>query len=132
MLKCKGNKEELLDYAHKNEEFFGHVDYNTQQAIGEFLQSDKLRDKIVKRKEEKGEYNMCKALDDLYQEGIETGYARGHSEGRNEGRNEGRVEQLASLVKKKLEKNMSVDEIAEILEVDVDTIKELITKLKNE
>lgn len=128
MLKCKGNKEELLDYAHKNEEFFGHVDYNTQQAIGEFLQSDKLRDKIVKRKEEKGEYNMCKALDDLYQEGIETGYARGHSEGRNEGR----VEQLASLVKKKLEKNMSVDEIAEILEEDVDTIKELITKLKNE
>ena len=124
MLKCKGDKGKLLDYAHANEDFFGHVDYNTQQAIGEFLQSEKLRDKIVKRKEEKGEYNMCKALDDLYQEGIDKGYERGHSEGR--------MEQLMLQVKKKLEKNLPVDEIAEVLEEDVDTIKELIEKLKNE
>ena len=113
-----------MDYAHANEDFFGHVDYNTQQAIGEFLQSEKLRDKIVKRKEEKGEYNMCKALEDLYQEGIDKGYERGHSEGR--------MEQLMLQVKKKLEKNLPVDEIAEVLEEDVDTIKELIEKLKNE
>lgn len=42
------------------------------------------------------------------------------------------MEQLTNLVKKKLEKNMSVEEIAEILEEDVDTIKELIAKLKKE
>ncbi len=125
MLKCKRNKKELLDYAHANEDFFGHVDYNTQQAIGEFLQSDKLRDRMVKRKEaKKEEYNMCKALDDLYQEGIDKGYEKGHSEGRKE--------HLMDLVKKKLEKKMSVNEIAEVLEEDVDTIKALITKLKNE
>ena len=116
MLKCKGNKEKLLEYARENEEFFGHVDYNTKQAIGEFLQSDKLRDKIVKRKEEKEEYNMCKALDDLYQEGID----------------KGRMEHLANQVKKKLEKNMSANEIAEALEEEIDVIKGLIADLQKE
>lgn len=60
---------------------------------------------------------MCKALDDLYQEGIDKGYEKGLREGR--------MEQLTNLVKK-LGKNMSVNEIAEILEEDVDMIEKLI------
>lgn len=59
---------------------------------------------------------MCKALDDLYQEGID----------------KGRIEQLTKQVKKKLEKNMSANEIAEALEEDVDIIKGLIADLQKE
>ena len=50
----------------------------------------------------------------------------------NTGRAEGRAEHLTNQVKKKLEKNMSVNEIAETLEEDVDVIKELIAKLQKE
>lgn len=84
MLKCKGNKEKLQKYMHENEMFFGHVDYNTSQAISEFLQSESLAKKLVSREKEDGETNMCKALDDLYQEGIDLGEAKGRIEERSQ------------------------------------------------
>ena len=46
--------------------------------------------------------------------------------------NAGRADYLTNLVKKKLEKNLSVDEIAEVLEEDVEVIKELIEKLQKD
>lgn len=73
MLKCKKDKGKLIQYIQENEEFFGNVDYNTQQAIGEFLQSEQLAKKMVKRSDREESYNMCKALDDWYQEGVEKG-----------------------------------------------------------
>ena len=80
MLKCKKDKEKLLKYVHKNEDFFGEVDYNTQRAIAEFLQSEPFAKKIVRRKSKEARYNMCKALDDLYQEGVEKGIEKGRAE----------------------------------------------------
>ena len=80
MLKCKSNKEKLLKYAYENEDFFGHVDYNTWLAIGEFLQSKKLLKKVVKREDVKGEANMCKALEDLYQSGEHKGLVEVYQE----------------------------------------------------
>ncbi|MCC8139522.1 MAG: Rpn family recombination-promoting nuclease/putative transposase, partial [Lachnospiraceae bacterium] len=48
---------------------------------------------------------------------------------REEARKEGRMEKLAELVKKKLAKGKTVEEIADALEEDVDTIRELIAEL---
>ena len=73
MLKCRGNKEELVQYIRGNEPFFGNVDFNTQQAIAEFLQSKELMGKFVKRSHKEEKYNMCKALEEFYQDGVEQG-----------------------------------------------------------
>ena len=72
MLKCKNKGDDLQNYMKKNKAFFEHLDYNTSQAIGEFLQSEQLR-KMTKRDDGKGERNMCKAIEEIYQNGIEAG-----------------------------------------------------------
>ena len=90
MLKCKNKGDDLQKYMEKNKAFFEHLDYNTSQAIGEFLQSEQLR-KMTKRDNGKGERNMCKAIEEIYQNGIKTGEARG--EARGEVRGEVRGEQ---------------------------------------
>lgn len=72
MLKCKNKGDDLQKYMKKNKAFFEHLDYNTSQAIGEFLQSEQLR-KMTKRDNGKEERNMCKAIDEIYQNGIEAG-----------------------------------------------------------
>ena len=99
MLKCRSNKEELVRYIRGNETFFGNVDFDTQQAIAEFLQSKELMGKFVKRTHKEESYNMCKALEEFYQDGVEQGrqemrsaldeyYQDGVEQGRQETRNE--------------------------------------------
>ncbi len=63
------------------------------------------------------------------EEAREEGRAEGRAEGRVEGLTEGRAEKLAELVKKKLAKGQTTEEIADALEEDVDTIREVIASL---
>ena len=77
MLKCRGNKKELLDYMNKREEYFRNVDEETYQVMREFLHSEKMLKENVERIEGKETVDMCKALDELYNDGIEQGIERG-------------------------------------------------------
>ena len=77
MLKCRGNKKELLDYMNKREEYFRNVDEETYQVMREFLHSEKMLKENVERIEGKETVDMCKALDELYNDGIERGMIRG-------------------------------------------------------
>ncbi len=54
------------------------------------------------------------------------------AEGKAEGRAEGRAELLTCLVKKKLDKGMSAEEIAGVLEEGVDIIEDIVKKLQSE
>lgn len=54
---------------------------------------------------------------------------KGFEEGQIEGKLEGKNELLQSQVKKKLDKNYSKEEIADMLEVDVATIERIIKEL---
>lgn len=60
---------------------------------------------------------MCKALEDLYNDGV------------NEGMLAGEENHLLKLIRSKLSKGMKVEEIAEILEESVEKITELMKKL---
>ena len=73
MLKCRGNKKELLDYMNKRESYFRNVDEETYQVMREFLHSEKMLKENVERIEGKETVDMCKALDELYNDGIEQG-----------------------------------------------------------
>ena len=77
MLKCRGNKKELLDYMNKRESYFRNVDEETYQVMREFLHSEKMLKENVERIEGKETVDMCKALDELYNDGIERGMIRG-------------------------------------------------------
>ena len=85
MLKCRGNKKELLDYMNKREAYFRNVDEETYQVMREFLHSEKLLKENVERMEGKETVDMCKALEELYNDGVEQGIEQGRKQGIEQG-----------------------------------------------
>ena len=88
MLKCRQDAEKLREYVEQHREYFESVDLEKYQALRELLHSEKiLRDVRKDRKETK--VNMCKALEDLYQNGVDTGREQGIEQGVERGRLQG-------------------------------------------
>lgn len=76
MLKYKNKKTELMKYVKDREEYFRNVDMDTYHVIREFLHSEKVL-KTIDEGEREETVDMCKALQDLYDEGIEVGIEKG-------------------------------------------------------
>ena len=53
------------------------MDEETYQAIREFLHSERILKSKIKKEEGKETVDMCKALEDLYNDGIEQGIEQG-------------------------------------------------------
>ena len=66
--------------------------------------------------------DMCKALEDIYEDG--------KAEGKEEGLKEGKIEVLKEKIFKKLQKGKSLETIAEELEENVETIGQLAKELQ--
>ena len=109
MMKFRKDDRALIDYMRANEDYFRHVDGETYRVIGELLQSRTRLNSEVSKEEKDGEKDMCKALEDLFQHGVR----------------DGKDEKLKELVEKKLEKGLSIVEIAELFEEDVETIERI-------
>lgn len=75
MLRYRSNKTELVKYVKDKEEYFQNVDAETYYVIREFLHSEKVLKTITNNREER--VDLCKALQDLYDEGIEQGFEKG-------------------------------------------------------
>lgn len=73
---------------------------------------------------------MCQALEELYNDGRAEGYDVGKNEGFDAGIAAGEREHLLKLIRTKLAKGKSVEEIADALEEEVSTIRELIQELQ--
>ena len=67
--------------------------------IGAITESQKLIDHALKLEQRGGQINMCNALEELRQEGIEEGRLEGRQEGRREGRWEGILEGIRATVR---------------------------------
>ncbi len=115
MLQYRGQKMELIKYLNGKSEYFRHVDRETFDVMKAFLHSEKILKETVNA--ERGEIDMCQALQDLYNEGIEQGIERGIEQG------------LCELISKKLAKGKNVEVIAAELEANVETIRELLKKI---
>lgn len=83
MLQYKNNKSMLMEYVMQHKAYFENVDEETYNVIREFLNSGKVLNAVV-HKDAGGEINMCKALQDLYDEGVECGIEKGIERGRKE------------------------------------------------
>lgn len=118
MLKCRGEKEELLNCVNGNKEYFSNIDRETFQAFKEFLKAGSLLEKVIPKNDQNGgKIDMCKALQVLYDDGVEQGIEQG-------------IEQkLREQVEKKLAKGKSVEVIADELEENVDRIRIVIENL---
>lgn len=76
MLKYKYEKQQLKDYINDNKSFFQKINQDTYDAICVLLNSEKTLKNIAGNAYGEEEIDMCKALDDLYEEGIEKGEER--------------------------------------------------------
>ena len=102
MLKYRGEKEKLQRYMQENRDYFGQVDVETYQALGAFLHSEKKLKEVVDSGEEE-QIDMCKALDDIYADGVKDGERTGKEVGREEGR--------AFIISRMLQDNLGITEI---------------------
>ena len=116
LMKCRKDQGRLVKYIREHEDYFQHVDSEKYYAIGALLQSERILKEEVKRGKEEGEMDMCKALEDLYQEGCE----------------KGRLDKLIEQVQKKLAKGLNAQEIAETLEENIEDIEMLIKQLQEQ
>lgn len=114
MLKYRNNKQELLQYMEENKAYFGRVDEKTGYAICELLNS---RRAVEFMKQEKGEMDMCQALEELYADGIAVGIEQGIEKGREQ--------RTKIFVKNMLERGMSDEDIKALAECDDSVIKEV-------
>ena len=73
MIQCRGDKESLLKYINDRKEYFQNVDEETYYVIREFLHSERMLKGNIEKSQGKGTVDMCKALEDLYNEGIVKG-----------------------------------------------------------
>lgn len=61
----------------ENRAYFENVDVDTYQAMREFLHSERQLKSIKQSKGKEQRINMCKALEDLYNDGMEKGMEKG-------------------------------------------------------
>ena len=121
MLQYRSDKTALLTYMQENQTYFRNVDGETYEVIREFLHSERILKKEVNLKKEE-KIDMCQALEELYNDGVEIGIERGVQQGANQ--------KLIEQVTKKLSKGKSVEEIADALEESVETIEKIIEEIQ--
>ncbi len=99
--------------------------HNIQKRIQAIKSSEKIGVKYMQAWEEKIiEQNEAR------EEGIREGHASGLKEGHASGLKEGRLQKLQEQIEKKVQKGYCAEEIAEMLETDIETVRKFIEKYK--
>ena len=117
VIRCIYNR----DYDKINEVYKDKpLDTELALVIGSITKSQKIIDQALKLESEGEQMQMCKALQELEQRGVEAG------------RESGEKGLVKKLVKKKLAKGKSVEVIADELEEEVSAIQRVIDEIKAE
>lgn len=87
VLQLRDKTENLLRYMNDNRDYFSCMDYDSYNAFEVLLGTKRLL-KNNKKKTREGN-DMCKALEDWYNDGRNKGMEQGRSEGIKQGRSEG-------------------------------------------
>ena len=105
------------DYAKIKEVYSDHdIPADLGVVIGAITESQKLINHALELEQRGGQINMCNALEELRQEGIEEGRLEGRQEGRREGRWEGILEGIRATVRTCRNFNISeVDTVRNIM-----------------
>jgi hypothetical protein len=119
MLKYRQNKDALRQYVNSHSSYFKSIDIETCQASEVLLGANDELVKVLEKNKTGGEVNMCKALEDIYNDGVRDGEIKGEMRGEKRG------EKLSIISKicKKIAKNKSLEVIADELEEEVENIR---------
>ena len=129
MLQCSQDKYALRTYVANHKDYFQKLDLETYHALGAFLNSRQLME-INVEKEEKEELDMCKALEDIYNDGVQDGMEQGRRSGIAEGEAHGKELGIASQ-KKEVALQMQklgypLDAIAAVLMESLDSVLKIL------
>ena len=119
MLRYRDSKEELTDYINENKKFFQNVDYETSQAMKAFLNMKQIPGEAEHKEEI---IDMCKAIQEMYDDGVKDGIQQGVEQGR--------TELLKEQIQRKLKKEKTPTQIAEELEESVEVIEKIIKEMQ--
>lgn len=119
MLKYRKDKDGLRNYVNQNKKFFQKVDHETSQAMKAFLNMKHIPGETENKEET---INMCKAIQEMYDDGVRDGMQQGIQQGRDD--------LLKEKVKRKLQKQKSLEQIADELEEDVRVIRKIIKEVQ--
>jgi len=137
MLQCSQDKYALRTYVANHKDYFQKLDLETYHALGAFLNSRQLME-INVEKNEREELDMCKALEDIYNDGVQAGMEAGIEQGRQSGIAEGEahgkelgIAEGKASYKKDVARQMqklgySLDAIAAVLRESVDGISKIL------
>jgi len=101
MLEYRKDKRRLLEYTKEHSEYFEHLDSESLQAMAVLLNTDKL---LVKVNEQKGAAgNMCQALEEYYQDGVQEGIEKGILQGMEKGIAQGMKQGIEQGIEKGIE-----------------------------
>ena len=95
-------------------------------VIGAITESQQLINYAAEMEIGGGQFNMCRALEELVESGIE----KGKIAGRIAGIEEGRLKMLTEIIKKNLADHKTPEEIASVLYVDLSTVEEIIANIE--
>ena len=112
------------------------MDTELALVIGSITKSQGIIDQALDLEREGKQMQMCRALQELEQRGMEAGEKVGREAGielgRTEGIESGRKELLKQQVQKKLSKGKSLEVIADELEEEPATIQRIIEEIQSE
>ena len=125
-IKYANDKERLRELVQTDTQF-SHLSEDTYDVIQKYGKVTGLNKENYKNEE--GEINMCKAMDDWAKEEREIGLKEGHESGLREGREsgllEGQLEERKRFIVRMLKKDKSDEEIIDITECTKDQLEEI-------
>lgn len=111
MLQYRDRKEALVGYVNEHREYFSRLDIDTYRAVQAFLNSETKLKRVMKDDSGKERIDMCKALRDLYEEGVDQGIEKGIEKG------------IKELIMKKYKKGVPIEEIADFVEMPYEKVR---------
>ena len=80
-LQNTNDKTQLVQYVHKHKDAFSHMKEDAYDLLCAMSNTKELKILSEQAEAQGGEYNMCKAIDDLIKDSKAEGYAKGISQG---------------------------------------------------
>lgn len=120
-INCRNNKKKMIELM--KDETYSHLNEDTWDAIAVMTDNAAMLQKkdLYKTENQKEEFNMCQALQELMQDE--------RNEGRIEGRNEGKIEDQKIVIRNMINRGYKTEDICVIAECSPAFVKEVETEL---
>ena len=120
-INCRNNKKKMIELM--KDETYSHLNEDTWDAIAVMTDNAAMLQKkdLYKTENQKEEFNMCQALQELMQDE--------RNEGRIEGKIEGRIEDQKIVIRNMINRGYKTEDICAIAECDPAFVKEVETEL---